>query len=205
MLYSRPVTIPPDNRRRAVFLDRDGTLAHEVGYVNHPDRFRLFAFAPRAVRILNEAGLRVIVITNQSGVARGYFTEEILSEVHRRLEEGLARGGASVDAIYYCPHLPSHDGDCECRKPLPGMLRRAEREFEIDLARSWVVGDMITDVEMGRAVGARTILLRTGYGLGQMTYQRDRWRVEPDLVCDNLLDAARRIASEAAGGAEAAR
>ena len=200
MLYSRPVTASDDNRRRAVFLDRDVTLAHEVGYVNHPDRFRLFSFAPRAVRLLNALGLRVVVVTNQSGVARGYFTEELLGEVHRRLEEGLSRGGVAVDAIYYCPHLPS-GGECECRKPGAGMLRRAERELGVDLARSWVVGDMITDVEMGRRVGARTILLRTGYGLGQITYQRDRWKAEPDAVCDNLLDAARQIAAEAAGGA----
>ncbi len=201
MLYWRPVTVSPDNRRRAVFLDRDGTLSHEVGYVNHPDRFRLFAFAPRAVRLLNALGLRVVVITNQSGVARGYFTEDLLGEVHRRMEEGLARGGASIDAIYYCPHLPAGDGVCECRKPSAGMLRRAEQELGVDLSRSWVVGDMITDIEMGRAVGARTILLRTGYGLGQITYQRDRWRVEPDVVCDNLLAAAQLIAGEAAGDA----
>jgi D-glycero-D-manno-heptose 1,7-bisphosphate phosphatase len=184
----------------AVFLDRDGTVAHEVGYVNHPDRFRLFAFAPRAVRILNTLGLRVFVVTNQSGVARGYFTEEILREVHARLERGLARGRARLDGIYYCPHLPAGGATCSCRKPLPGMLRRAEREFGIDLSRSWVVGDMITDVEMGRSVGARTILLKTGYGLGQIAYQRDRWRVEPDLVCENLLDAAQRIAAEVACG-----
>ncbi len=200
MLYCEPVNDPSDNHRRAVFLDRDGTIAHEVGYVNHPDRFRLFAFAPRAVRLLNALGLRVFVVTNQSGVARGYFTEETLAEVHRRLRDGLSRGGASVDAIYHCPHLPAITGDCECRKPRPGMLRRAARDHGVDLGRSWVVGDMITDVEMGRAVGARTILLKTGYGLGQLTYQKDRWAVEPDVVCDNLLDAARLIAREAGGG-----
>lgn len=190
--------MPPlaDNHRRAVFLDRDGTVAHEVGYVNHPDRFRLFSFAPRAVRLLNAAGLHVFVVTNQSGVARGYFGEEVLRDVHERLRSGLARGGAQLDAVYYCPHLPAISGECACRKPRPGMLRSAESEFGIDLARSWVVGDMITDVEMGRAVGARTILVKTGYGLGQLTYQRDRWTVEPDVVCENLLEAAKRIVGE---------
>lgn len=184
-----------DSRAGAVFLDRDGTLAHEVGYVNHPDRFRLFSFAPRAVRLLNDAGFRVFIVTNQSGVARGYFTEEVLREVHRRLAEGLARGGAAVDAIYYCPHLPADGSRCACRKPGPGMLRQAEREHRVDLSQSWVIGDMITDVEMGREVGAHTVLLKTGYGLGQLTYQRDRWHVEPDHMCDNLLDAARLIVS----------
>jgi histidinol-phosphate phosphatase family protein len=188
-----------DNHGRAVFLDRDGTIAHEVGYVNHPDRFRLFSFAPRAVRLLNEAGLRVFVVTNQSGVARGYFGEDVLRAVHDRLRAGLARGGASLEEIYYCPHLPSISGECECRKPRPGMLRRAEKEFGVDLAGSWVVGDMITDTEMGRAVGARTVLVKTGYGLGQLTYQRDRWTVQPDLVCENVLEAAQRIAGELGG------
>lgn len=189
----------PDSRAGAVFLDRDGTIAHEVGYVNHPDRFRLYAFAPRAVRILREAGWRVFVVTNQSGIARGYFTEEILAEVHRRLEEGLARAGTAVDAIYFCPHLPSGEESCSCRKPRPGMLHRAAEEFGVDLGRSWVVGDMISDVEMGRVVGACTVLLKTGYGLGQIAYQSDRWRVRPDFVCENLLDAARLIASPEPG------
>jgi len=184
---------PEPSRNGAVFLDRDGTIAREIGYINHPDRFRIYPFAPRAIRLLNENGYRVFVVTNQSGVARGYFTLDLLAEVHRRLEKSVARGGGRITAIYACPHLPGTGEPCDCRKPLPGMLRRAEREHGVALPESWVVGDMITDVEMAHAGGARGILLRTGYGLGQIAYQRERWRVEPDLICDNLLDAARSI------------
>lgn len=181
----------------AVFLDLYGTVAREVGYINHPDRFRPHDFSGAAIRMLNRAGYRVFVATNQSGIARGYFTEDVLNAVHRRLVDGLAREGARVEAVYHCPHLPpeGRPAVCDCRKPLPGMLHRAAREHEVELAASWMVGDMITDVETGHAVGARGILLRTGYGRGQIEYQRHRWRVEPDLICDDLLDAARAIAA----------
>jgi D-glycero-D-manno-heptose 1,7-bisphosphate phosphatase len=197
-LYCGTMPAPKSAARGAVFLDRDGTVAHEVGYVNHPDRFRIYAFAPRAVRLLNAAGYRVFIVTNQSGVARGYFTQSVLDEVHERLRASLARGGARIEAIYACPHYDGKGEPCACRKPRPGMLHEAAREHGVDLAASWVVGDMITDVEMGKSVGARGILLRTGYGTGQIAYQRARWRVEPDHVCDNLLDAARLIAAAAA-------
>ncbi len=188
-------------KRGAVFLDRDGTIAREVGYINHPDRFRIYPFAPRAIRLLNENGYRVFVVTNQSGVARGYFTLELLAEVHRRLETSIARGRGRITAIYACPHLPGSGPACDCRKPLPGMLHRAAREHGVDLSESWVVGDMITDVEMAHAGGARGILLRTGYGHGQIAYQRERWRAEPDLICENLLDAARNIVAAARAAA----
>lgn len=179
----------------AVFLDLYGTVAREVGYINHPDRFRLHDFSAEAIRLLNQAGYRVFVATNQSGIARGYFTEDVLNEVHRRLVEGLGREGARVEAVYHCPHLPpeGRPSVCDCRKPLPGMLHRAAREHGVKLGSSWMVGDMITDVETGHAAGACGILLRTGYGRGQIEYQRHRWRVEPDLICDDLLAAARAI------------
>ena len=183
----------PPLRRGAVFLDRDGTVAREVGYINHPDRFELYEFSAEAVRLLNRSGFRVYVVTNQSGITRGYFTPDILAEVHRRLVTGLAQEDARIEAIYHCPHLPGVGPPCECRKPLPGMLTRAATEHDVDLASSWTVGDMITDVEMGHAVGARGVLLRTGYGLGQIEYQRDRWPTEPDLICDDLLAAASAI------------
>lgn len=200
MVYSGAMTSFSTTNRAAVFLDRDGTLAHEVGYVNHPDRFQLYDYAGASVRILNDAGYAVFVVTNQSGLARGYFTEEVMVEVHRRLQDGISRAGARLDGIYVCPHLPGREPACTCRKPLPGLLRLAESEHGIDLSLSWMVGDMITDVETGHAAGARGILLRTGYGLGQITYQRDRWRVTPDAIHDDLLTAARAIASGGAGG-----
>ena len=179
----------------AVFVDLYGTVAREVGYINHPDRFRLHDFAGEAIRLLNEGDWRVFVATNQSGIARGYFTDDVLNEVHGRLVSDLAREGARVEAVYHCPHLPAEGrpAECDCRKPLPGMLRRAAREHGVELAWSWMVGDMITDVETGHAAGARGILVRTGYGRGQIEYQRHRWRVEPDLICDDLLAAARAI------------
>ena len=179
----------------AVFLDLYGTVAHEVGYINHPDRLRLYDFSGEAIRLLNQAGYRVFVATNQSGIARGYFTDEVLNEVHRRVIDRLARQGARVEVVYHCPHPPAEGrpAECDCRKPLPGMLRRAAREHGVELASSWMVGDMITDVETGHAAGARGILLRTGYGRGQIEYQRHRWRVEPNLICDDLLAAARAI------------
>ncbi len=179
----------------AAFLDLYGTVAREVGYINHPDRFSLHDFAGEAIRLLDDAGYRVFVATNQSGIARGYFTEDVLNEVHRRLVDRLATQGARVEAVYHCPHLPpeGRPAMCDCRKPLPGMLQRAAREHGVDLASSWMVGDMITDVETGHAAGARGILLRTGYGRGQIEYQRHRWPTEPDLICDDLLAAARAI------------
>lgn len=189
------MSAPRSSLPGAVFLDLYGTVAREVGYINHPDRFRLHDCAGGAIRMLNQAGYRVFVATNQSGIARGYFTGEVLNEVHLRLINGLAREGAQVEAVYHCPHLPPEGRPpmCDCRKPLPGMLRRAAREHGVELDASWMAGDMITDVETGHAAGARGILLRTGYGRGQIEYQRHRWRVEPDLICDDLLAAARAI------------
>ena len=182
----------------AVFLDLYGTVAREVGYINHPDRFRLHDFSGEAIRLLNRAGYRVFVATNQSGIARGYFTEAVLTEVHGRLVRRLAHEGARIEAVYYCPHLPpeGRPAVCDCRKPLPGMLERAAREHGVDLTRSWMAGDMITDVETGHAAGARGILLRTGYGRGQIEYQRHRWRTQPDLICDDLLAAAHAIVGQ---------
>ena len=194
-IYCRIMSAARTSLPGAVFLDLYGTVAREVGYINHPDRFRLHDFSGEAIGLLNQAGYRVFVATNQSGIARGYFTEEVLNEVHRRLVDRLAREGARVEAVYYCPHLPpeGRPAVCDCRKPLPGMLKRAAGEHGVDLASSWMAGDMITDVETGHAAGARGILLRTGYGRGQIEYQRHRWRVEPDLICDDLLAAAQAI------------
>jgi len=138
-------------------------------------------------------GLRVFVVTNQSGVARGYFTEETLAEVHRRLRDGLSRGGASVDAIYHRPHLPAITGECDCRKPRPGMIQRALREHDIDARRSCVVGDSWIDIEAGAAAGMPGLLVLTGYGRGLLEFQKNRFTTEPVHVADDLLDAARWI------------
>jgi D-glycero-D-manno-heptose 1,7-bisphosphate phosphatase len=184
--------------RRAVFIDRDGTISEEVGYVNHPTRYRVFPFAAEAVRVLNEAGWLAVLVTNQAGVARGYFAEEMIGAVHDLLTRELERNGARLDAIYYCPHHPSvgeppYRLACDCRKPKPGLIARAAAEFDIDLARSWMIGDRYGDTELARNAGTRAALVLTGYGRGEFEHQRDAWQHQPDLVAENLLEAVREI------------
>jgi len=139
--------------RPAVFLDRDGTIAEEVGYLNHASRFRMFPFVAAAIQRLNEAGLPVIVVTNQSGVGRGYFPEIARAHRERAYDETTCRGGANIDAVYYCPHISADN--CTCRKPRTGMLDRAASEHALDLQRSFVVGDRHGDMELARNARAR--------------------------------------------------
>jgi D-glycero-D-manno-heptose 1,7-bisphosphate phosphatase len=155
--------------REAVFLDRDGTLIEEVNYLASPEQVRLIPGAVEAVRKLNDAGLLVIVVTNQAGVARGYFPESRVSEVHERLSLLLGAHGAKIDAYYHCPHHPTEGVGkyrvaCECRKPKPGLLLAAASEWGIDLTRSWMIGDKQCDAEAGASAGCRTLLVRTGHG-----------------------------------------
>lgn len=182
----------------AVFIDRDGTISEEVGYVNHPTRFRVFPYSAAAVRALNDAGLLAVLVTNQAGVARGYFAEEMIGAVHERLRRELERGGARLDAVYYCPHHPSvgeppYRLDCDCRKPRPGLIQRAARELGIDLAASWMVGDRYSDIVLARNAGVRAAFVLSGYGLGEWEHQRASWQHEPDLVAEDLLDAVKQI------------
>jgi len=142
---------------RAVFLDRDGTIAKDVHYCRRPEDFVLFTDAARVISLLSGQGFKVIIITNQSGIARGYLSEETLSEIHKKMKEGLSRDGARLDGIYYCPHHP--DANCDCRKPKPSMILQAARDFQIDLEHSFVVGDRQKDIEFGKAVGCLTILI----------------------------------------------
>jgi D-glycero-D-manno-heptose 1,7-bisphosphate phosphatase len=160
------MTMPADE---AVFLDRDGTLIEEVNYLSRVEQVRLIPGAAAAVRRLNDAGARVVVVTNQAGVARGYFPEERVAEVHARLSAVLSEQGARVDAYYHCPHhaaegVGAYKLDCDCRKPKPGMLLAAARDLGLDLSRSWMVGDKVCDLKAGAAAGCRTVLVRTGYG-----------------------------------------
>ena len=185
----------------AIFMDRDGTLSHEVGYVNHLSRFRLLPWTVDAVRLINRSGWLAVVVTNQAGVARGYFPESLIHEVHASLRESLAAGGARLDGLYFCPHHPTvgeppYRQDCDCRKPRPGMLRRAQADLGIDLARSWVVGDRMGDLELAWKVGARGAMVKTGYGLGELAYDVPRARRAPDLVAEHLLEAVLRIVED---------
>jgi len=181
-----------------VFLDRDGTISEEVGYVNHPSRLQVYPWTPQAIRLLNEKGLKVVVVTNQAGVARGYFQEGLVMEVHKRLSDEIAQSGAHLDAIYYCPHHPSvgeppYRQDCNCRKPKTGMLQRAVVELGIDLSCSFVVGDRYGDIELAHNAGAHSIFLLSGYGLGEYEYHRQNWRVQPEWIAKDLLEASRII------------
>ena len=177
--------------RPAVFLDRDGTITEEVGYLNHEGRFQLLRGAAAAIRRLNEAQFPVIVVTNQSGVGRGYFPESLVHRVHELMKSALAEAGAHVDAIYYCPHTSAER--CDCRKPKTGMLERAAKEHRIVLARSYVVGDRYGDVELAQRAGACSILVRTGYGAGEYQWNAGKWAVPPDFVAADLGDAVNWI------------
>jgi len=184
--------------RAAVFLDRDGTLCEEVGYVNHIDRFQIFPWSPTAIRKLNGVGIPAVLITNQSGVAPGYFPEILVEEIHAKLQAELARFEARLDAIYYCPHHPrgkvaAYRMVCQCRKPAPGMLHRAARDLSLDLGASFVVSDRYQDLNMGFQTGARGVLLLSGYGKGEYLYHKETWPRQPDNVAVNLLEAVEWI------------
>lgn len=169
---------------RAVFLDRDGTIAEDVNYCSSVEDFHLLPTVARAIRLCNENGFKVIVITNQSGLARGYFTEGTLSQIHTKMEKELKKKGARIDAIYYCPHHP--DDNCDCRKPKADLLNRAAREMELDIEGSYMIGDMQKDIDVGRAVGCKTILVTTGPEKGANVNGAD-------YVAESLLDAAEWI------------
>ena len=180
---------------RAVFLDRDGTVNEEMGYINHLSRFRIFDYTFDAIKIFNNLRFKVIIITNQSGVARGYFDERLLGKVHKKLLEQAKENHAHIDKIYYCPHhkngiVEKYKIDCECRKPKPGMLLRAQQELNISLENSYLIGDRYKDIEFAYKNGIKSILVKTGYGLGEYSFQREEWLHEPDFIKDNLLEAA---------------
>jgi D-glycero-D-manno-heptose 1,7-bisphosphate phosphatase len=177
----------------AVFLDRDGTLIEEAGYLDRLERLAFFPFTVDAVRLLNNAGLAVVIVSNQSGVGRGLVRPAFVAEAHDAIAARLAAGGARIDAFYHCPHHPQasiaeYRLDCECRKPAAGMLRQAANDLNLDLARSFVVGDRLNDVAAARAVGARAILVRTGYG--RLAENDSTDATGADGVVDNLAAAA---------------
>ena len=184
----------------AVFLDRDGTVIEEVGYLDRPERVQLYPFTIPAIRALNRAGFRVVMVTNQSGIARGFFNERVLDDVHAHLARLLEAGGARFDAYYYCPHHPDgrvapFAGRCDCRKPGRGLVDRAVQELAVDPARSFTVGDRWMDDKLAANVGARGVLVRTGYGyLEETTLPPD---VVPDAVVNNLVEAVGWILSRA--------
>jgi len=194
------------NNRAAIFIDRDGTINEEVGYLDHPSRLKLFPWSAEAIRLINGSPFKAVLVTNQSGVARGYFTEELVEQIHEKLQEELAKGGAKLDAIYYCPHHPDfgppqYRQDCSCRKPKTGLLERAARDLNLELSNCYVIGDKYIDVQMAHRAGARAVLVLSGYGLDEykrrradaQTGLRGDWPREPDFVAENLLEAVKWI------------
>ena len=178
--------------KSAVFLDRDGTMIEDVGYLDSLSRVAFYPWTVDAIRMLNRAGFPVVVITNQAGVARGRFDEAFVGETHRSLDARLAAGGARVDAYYYCPHhpdgiVPAYTRRCDCRKPGHAMIDRAARELGLDPARSFMVGDKWLDIQAGRGAGTRTILVRTGGGGDEERHPAAG--VTADAVVDNLAAA----------------
>lgn len=182
--------------RRCVFLDRDGVINEEVDYLRDPDRVVLVAGAAEAIAALNRAGLAVVATTNQSGIARGMYTERELAAVTARIDELLARAGARLDRTYFCPHHPEagvgpYRIACRCRKPGPGMLEQAAAELGLELARSAMVGDKATDLEAGRAAGCAAVLVRSGYGAREEARLAAAGRADlADAVFDSLAAAA---------------
>ena len=185
-------------KRPAVFIDRDGTISEEVGYINHPSRFRVFPYTANAIKLLNDRGWLAIVVTNQAGVARGYFSENMIELVHENLRHELREQGARVDAIYYCAHHPTvgeppYRQECDCRKPKPGLVTRATKDLDIALDQSWMIGDRYGDIELAHNAGLHSALVLSGYGRGEWENQSSLWQYQPDLVAENLLEAVKSI------------
>lgn len=181
---------------KAVFLDRDGTLNKEVGHLSDLDDLALFPTAGRAIRVLNKNHFKVIIVSNQAGIAKGFLTEQALKEIHQKLLEELEKSGASMDAIYYCPHHPEgkvarYRQNCTCRKPKPGMYRQAAQDLNIDPKNSYAVGDKADDIVSGAKAGCTTILVLTGYGKQELEKLDQKFR--PNFVAKDLMEAVEWI------------
>lgn len=176
----------------AIFLDRDGTINEQMGYINHLSRFQLLPKVGEAIRLLNEHGYLVVVLTNQSGIARGYYPIELVYKVHAHMINLLRKAGARIDGIYFCPHSP--DEGCLCRKPKTGMIDMACRDLNIaDLSSSYVIGDMCVDMELANNAGLKGIMVRTGYGMGEIEYRLPKADISPAFIADDLFSAVRWI------------
>ncbi len=185
----------------AVFLDRDGTINEEMGYINHPDRLKIFKESFKAVELLNKMGLYAILISNQAGLARGYFDEKVMFETHKRMIAQFKGNNAHFDLTLYCPYLPhakvkKYAKDNECRKPKDGMLKTAQKILSIDMKNSFMIGDRYKDILFGKNNGLRTVLVLTGYGRGEWEFQRTDWTVQPDYIAENILEAVKWILKE---------
>jgi D-glycero-D-manno-heptose 1,7-bisphosphate phosphatase len=181
-------------KSKAVFLDRDGTIIEDSGYINSPEQIKFIPGSIEAIRKLNDAGYKVVIISNQAGIARGLLTEDMLQTIDKIIHRQILSGGGHIDASYYCPHHPEHGAYpykqvCECRKPHPGLIKRAVRDQALELAGSFMVGDKPSDVETGQRAGVKTVFVRTGHG----REEEKKLKEKPDHSADNLAEAVRWI------------
>lgn len=186
------------NIHHAVFLDRDGTIIEDAEYLSDPEQVKLLPGSARGINIINKMGLKSIIVTNQSGVARGYFNESVIQHVQKKLEQLLEAEGARVDAMYYCPHHPTSGNppylkECNCRKPNTGMIDAAVEDLSIDPRHSYVIGDKAIDIELAHHAGAKGILVKTGYGKKEIEVFQSKGIAPPDYIAEDLLDAANWI------------
>ena len=188
-------------KNRAIFLDRDGTINEEVGYIERLDRLVIIPAAFEAIRLINLNGFKAVVVTNQAGIAKGLFNEAFVMQTNERLQEFLRQKGAAIDAFYFCPHhptegVPPYRQVCDCRKPAPGMLLRAARDLNINLTLSYLVGDRYIDMIAARRAGVKGILVKTGYGndlLQDDGPDRPTPESEPDFIAADILEAVQWI------------
>ena len=184
----------------AVFFDRDGTLNEDVGYLDRLERLHLYPYVTEAMRVVSRAGYRIVIVTSQAGIALGFMDEATVQHIHAHIVERMAKAGVRVDGVYYCPHHPNakvaqYRVTCECAKPKPGLVLQAARELDLDLSRSFVVGDRWRDLLMGQAAGVRGLLVRTGYGETEAGAVPADGRAE--AVVANAMEAASWIVRHA--------
>jgi D-glycero-D-manno-heptose 1,7-bisphosphate phosphatase len=184
---------------KAVFLDKDGTINEDFGYINDPSNIKLISGSAEAIKLLNNAGYKVIVISNQSGIARGYITEGQLQAVDKALKKEVLAQGGYIDDIYYCPHHPEiglhpYKRVCQCRKPEPGMLKKAAKEHGLDLSQSYMIGDKATDIEAGKRAGTKTIFVTTGWGKEEQMVLKEK-QITSDHIAKDLLKAVKWVLS----------
>ena len=188
-------------KKPAVFIDRDGTINEQLGYINHLSRFVIFPGVPEAVRLLNKNNFLAIIISNQSGVAQGYYPIDMVYETHDLLKTSLEEKGAKIDGIFFCPHhprgvVPEYTCACRCRKPETGLVDQALKSFDIDMSRSYVVGDRYIEIELAHQLNLKGIMVETGYGLGEMDYILPDKPSRPDHIAQDLLHAVEWILGE---------
>jgi D-glycero-D-manno-heptose 1,7-bisphosphate phosphatase len=188
------------DKNKAVFLDRDGTINVDYGYLNHSDQMDLITGAGEAIKKLNEAGYKVIVVSNQAGIARGLASEDQVQSCNKTLQKKVLNEGGIIDAIYYCPHHPEHGTHpykkkCDCRKPEPGQVQAAEKKFNLDLSKSFMVGDKTTDIELGKNAGLKTVFVLTGKGEGEEPKLAEK-KLKPDHKAPSIVEAIEWILSK---------